>query len=479
MANEMAGCLEILGESLRHSPSTTSAATSILASQSKNISNISKKGMLHSTPSNSANSGLTVPMHYTHTPRIDSTEAVCGGLVPSSQLLDRITDWVSKKQSAARAGDVVNIILDGHGNKDDGFMAGDNSLHRVVFANLISHFKPGVQVNFVPEFCYSGNFIDAVSKLNLASCYCVASADDKSKSWSHTRSVSGRVRNGRFTTALVQSLANTRSSSTSSTPWSVKDHEHFMVTQLNRNITPGEQITLPEFWSSNDLDPSLPLEDLFFRDMISFSSYGHSAAGRNARVEWPTTNPRIRLSLGETCHLSKGLVSGAVTKALMDEIAQCDTTIGYPPDIGVNDQMYMKDPDWRGMLRNLYWRFQRQYVVWEIYLILADRGFVEASALTLPMNLFSPSKATRRALSLLSLFSRITDDDHLACKGQIALQNIGWDLDFTWRVSVSSSPSQVFTLLTLTIGLRPSSFVPAANIKSYFLRSKIAGILAR
>ncbi|KAJ5701276.1 hypothetical protein N7488_008824 [Penicillium malachiteum] len=225
--------------------------------------------------------------------------------------------------------------------------------------------------------------------------------------------MSGRARNGRFTTALVLSMANIRSNPTSSTPWSINDYENFMVTQLKRNITHGEQITLPLFWSSDDLDPSHPLERLFFRDMVSFSS-AHSAAGRNPRAEWPTTNPKIRQSPGETSHLPKNAVSGAVTKALMDEMAQCDTKIGYPPDIGINDQMYMREPDCRGMLRNLSWRFQRQYVVWEIYLMLADRGFVEASALTLPMNLFSPSNDTCRIISLLSLFSKIKNDDRLA-----------------------------------------------------------------
>ncbi|KAJ6023979.1 hypothetical protein N7540_004776 [Penicillium herquei] len=354
--------------------------------------------------------------------------------VKPSELLSRIIDWFTRKQSAAMSGDVINIILEGHGHEENGFMAGESFLYPAMFANLISHFRPKVQVNVFPDFCCSGSFIIKVKQFNPGSCYMAASADAETKSWSHSRSVSGRVRNGRFVTALVMSLANTNS--TSSKPWSIQDHEKFMIDQLTRNITPGGKVAIPQFWSSADLDRSLPLNDLLFRHMVSCPSGGRRASGRNPQVEWPTTNLKIQLSLGSTRQLVKNSVSGAVTKVVQDEMARCDTTLGYPPDIGVHNQMYVKDPDWRGILRNLYWRFQRQYVVWEIYLILADRGFVEASALTLPMDLFSPDKYTRRVTHLLCLFSNILDDDDLAFKGKIALQSTGWDLDLAWLATV-------------------------------------------
>ncbi|KAJ5719794.1 hypothetical protein N7493_007372 [Penicillium malachiteum] len=247
-------------------------------------------------------------------------------------------------------------------------------------------------------------------------------------------------------------MANIRSNPT--TPWSIRDHENFMITQLQRNITPGEEITLPIFWSSDDLDPSLPLERLLLRNMVSCSS-GHRAAGRNPQAEWPTTNPKILRS------------------ALMDGMAQCDTKIGYPPDIGVNDQMYMRDPDWRGMLRNLYWRFQRQYVVWEIYLLLADRGFVKASALILPINLFSPNKDTCRIISLLSLFSKIRDDDLLTYGGEIALQNIGWDLGLTWLATVIARTGCEYRELFITI--QESGYLGKMNWKAIEMMKELDG----
>ncbi|KAJ5106595.1 hypothetical protein N7456_003270 [Penicillium angulare] len=353
--------------------------------------------------------------------------------VGRTEIRQRIEYWISQKSAAAQPGDVVDIFMEGHGNRTKGFNAGSEFIHPDVFTQLVSHFRPGVQLNIILDFGYAGGFAKSIEMSKRADCYVVAACSEVVPAFSHARSISGRLRSGKFTTAFVHSLRKI----SSNPKWSMKDQEAFVYHQLTRNLTPGENISTPEFWLSDNLSPMLPLREIFFRGMISVSSHGHRSAGRHQRVEWPTANVVIRRRLGNDTQepIESPLLAG-VTKLMNNEMSRCDTTVGYPPDMGVFNEMYTNAPDWRGLVRNLYWRARRQSTVWDVYLLLVERGLVASSSLEHPMNLLAISKSTGILTLLLGCFSNISGDADMALLGEIALQPSDWSADIEWLATI-------------------------------------------
>ncbi|KAJ5537679.1 hypothetical protein N7494_007158 [Penicillium frequentans] len=380
--------------------------------------------------------------------------------VRREEIRRRIENWVSQKAKAAKCGDVVNIILLGHGDPKRGLDSGGDFLHHEVLAQQTAHFRSAVQVNFILDFCYSGVFKNALQDLGRRECHVSTSADADNQSWSHNQSGSGRYRNGRFMTALVESFTTTPQIT-------IQDLETYIYNRLTCNRSPQAPLSAPQFYSGNSVKSTDSVKGLFFRDMINLSSHGRFSAAHRKRVEWPTTNQTIRRRLGNTAGLHFKKPFTAVSKVVKDEIELCDVKFGYPPDMGVYSQLSSAAPDWRGLIRNLYWRARRQSTIWNIYLLLFERGFIDLNALVTPIELFSISKKNRhcrlhtRVLfecfprchsdikekdciarlatiivrggrNYLELFQTIIDSGHLgtidAC-GSIALKSLHLDLD--------------------------------------------------
>lgn len=307
--------------------------------------------------------------------------------------------------------------------------AGDEYLHQEVFAQQIAHFRSGVQVNLVMDFCHSGVFKEAVKVSERRDCYIMTSCNEADRSWSHRQSVSGRHRNGRFTTALVHAFTQ---GGPKTPPFSIQNQESFIYNRLTRDITPGSIVSPPEFWSGDSIKPTDSVNDLFFRDMIKVSSHGRYAAGCNKRVEWPTTNQTIRCKLGNAAGLPPTKALAAVSKLVKDEIDLCDVDLGYPPDMEVYSQICSTAPDYRGLVRNLYWRARRQSTVWNVYLLLVERGLIDFNALVTPIDLLTVSQNTGTVAYILGCFSNVDHDVTLMAKDKIALQGTDWSADIEW-----------------------------------------------
>ncbi|KAJ5908595.1 hypothetical protein N7495_001277 [Penicillium taxi] len=175
----------------------------------------------------------------------------------------------------------------------------------------------------------------------------------------------------------------------------------------------------------------LPLKDLYFRDIVYVSS-DQLSSGRCRRVEWPTSSLSLCELLSKPIDLSKQSFPKAVTDFILSEMQLCNTQMGCPADMAVFDEMYTPTPDWRALIRNLYWRARRQSTIWDVYLMLAKEGFVSASALTLPINFWSPSASAGHVWTILAYFSFVGSDKISIANDKIPLQTTSWESDLTW-----------------------------------------------
>lgn len=101
--------------------------------------------------------------------------------------------------------------------------------------------------------------------------------------------------------------------------------------------------------------------------------------GRRNRIEWPSMDFFLLPSLGAKTPNTP--IPPSVKTLLDRELSLCDTNEGYVPDLGVYDETRTSNPNWKVILRNLYWRARRQSAVWDVYELLVDRGFVDPQSL--------------------------------------------------------------------------------------------------
>lgn len=74
-------------------------------------------------------------------------------------------------------------------------------------------------------------------------------------------------------------------------------------------------------------------------------------------------------------------------KVVIDsELSRSNSRVDYMPEIAIFGQLHVRSLDWRGMLRNLYWRARRQSAVWVILGLLVARGLLHPRRLTVPMD---------------------------------------------------------------------------------------------
>ncbi|OJJ44447.1 hypothetical protein ASPZODRAFT_145003 [Penicilliopsis zonata CBS 506.65] len=129
-------------------------------------------------------------------------------------------------------------------------------------------------------------------------------------------------------------------------------------------------------------------------------------------------------------------VSEDVKNFVQSEFARCDTRRGYIPDINVFEEVYVRSPNWRGVLRNLYWRGRRQPTMWDVFELLVQRGFLSTECLTVPVQLDNMTPDTNTIGHLLSCFSFFHHDWQMVIEGKIPCQSACWDDDTEWLATM-------------------------------------------
>jgi hypothetical protein len=121
---------------------------------------------------------------------------------------------------------------------------------------------------------------------------------------------------------------------------------------------------------------------MIFRDKADIV-YDRAVCSRRRRIEWPTLDPSVRdLLRVQESDLPPGITLGA--EMVVDEgIAKCDTRRGLIVDMRIYDQLYLTIPNWRNILRALYFRARRQSAICDTFVT----GFIDSYCLTIPVDL--------------------------------------------------------------------------------------------
>lgn len=148
-------------------------------------------------------------------------------------------------------------------------------------------------------------------------------------------------------------------------------------------------------------------DKLIFHNKINVA-YDPRICARRRRIEWPTADANIRsiFANNQACTNITNTPISENSKAVAEqELTKCNTRRGLRCDLGVYDETFLRNPNWRGILRNLYWRARRQSAVWDVFKLLVDGGFIDPVCLLTPVYLMSGSHDTYVVSCLLHCFT--------------------------------------------------------------------------
>lgn len=94
------------------------------------------------------------------------------------------------------------------------------------------------------------------------------------------------------------------------------------------------------------------------------------------------------------------------------ELSKCDPRTDYMPNIGIFDELYVRSPEWRVVLRHYHWRGRRQSTIWDVFDILVTRDYIYLSCLN-SVDLHGYSRDTQVVSQLLSCFTFCRMDEKL------------------------------------------------------------------
>ena len=195
-------------------------------------------------------------------------------------LKNDILAWIAEKATLAQSGDVVNIIIESHGNKVGGIVLGEYKLYPQELAKGLRDFKDEVQVNVVTGVCYGSIFVDYMRAEGQYYRYVQAAEDSGTIAYGMSRSVSGRVRNSRFSQTVCVSLAQLYLQEVHGNQrMSVGQYELSVRDQMMRNVTPNQRLTNPLSYHGAPTSLLSIVNSLIFRDAIDVCMIRQSRIG--------------------------------------------------------------------------------------------------------------------------------------------------------------------------------------------------------
>lgn len=171
-----------------------------------------------------------------------------------------ILEWIADCAKTAKAGDILNIILIGHGTTG-GIILGGRLLEPMALANACSHLPVDVQLNIVVRSCSSGIFTKVFETSQRDRQYIHTSANSKQRSFSAQRSVSGRYRNSHFGSAFVKRQEPEET-------WKLIKHDGFIKSPCEKPINPLQRSTPQVLATSKKTEL---MKTILFRDYVDVS----------------------------------------------------------------------------------------------------------------------------------------------------------------------------------------------------------------
>lgn len=306
--------------------------------------------------------------------------------VPEKELLGEFTLWIQEVSHKAQPGDVINIFLQCHGGSKGEIYLGGKYMTSHNLAEILKAVRSGVQVNCIGSHCFSGLLVDHIKATGSMNRYAISACGPKELAWATRRSVSNRCRGFRFAQPFVQSLAKCKLPTvhqSAAGPLTADRFHDFMKDALQRvgsGSLPAQHVQT--YLSSEQETALILLEELVLRDQADVLNDPRSIH-RRRRFEWPTLDlPNLRRLQQEPGPGGKSPAAQAqVIRVVAEAVSACyGPTIPdhqLPGDGGIIGQLRRKNPDYEMLLNNLYWRARQQSAVFDLWVILCERGFLK------------------------------------------------------------------------------------------------------
>lgn len=344
--------------------------------------------------------------------------------VKPADLKARVLKEIARMASEATPGDVVNIILEGHGNTAGEIKLGQHFLNSWDFARALDDFVSGVQVNAINNACHSGIFVDTIKAQNTHHRYIASACKLDETSVAVPRSASNRCRGSRYEQAWVQSFAKIDVHGTpfpeDEAPKTVQEHEQYIIDNIHRNFSKKldtGKTQEPQYWVYSDEALATAVEDMIFRDKIDVL-YDPQITSRRRRIEWPSMNPDMIKILSKAKAPIQSVpddVKEEAIKLLDEEVSRCDADGGVRCDMAIFDYWPPHNKNHNlsrigDVLTTLYYRARLQSAFLDTFSMLVDRGFVCPHSLAKPVRMHNTTPATVAVAMLLSTFEYVVKE---------------------------------------------------------------------
>lgn len=319
----------------------------------------------------------------------------------------RVLRWIENKSQDVKNGDIVTIVLIGHGDPN-GIFIGGKPLNPSELAVAFLKFPPEVQINLILKACSSGAFAKAFRVIGQRNIYVhTSSKDRKEKSYLDRRSVSGRIRNSLFGAAFVETLGLMKDPDEI---WTLGKQKKKLEADLSGPLIPTSKISHPQVFSDSAMKKLM--KDILSRDYVDIT---FDCAPKNARrVLSPTSDAMRSLSFSNSGPgPATPMQEYAAAEMILDqEMGLIDTDYPESGDMGVTE-MYFSLPQMpkpgklsaiKDLLATLCYRFHLQERVFIVAESLMALGLLSYEAIYAPMNLCQPTSSVMSVMRGLSCF---------------------------------------------------------------------------
>lgn len=291
----------------------------------------------------------------------------------------KVIEWVARCTRTTGPGDVVSIILMGHG-APSGICLGGSLLTPESLANACSLLHPDVQVNIVVKCCYSGSFLQAFQTSGRGKAYVHTPATKNGKSYSERRSISGRFRNSAFGSSFVRTFGLMQDPEEN---WTLAKHGNFIKVQLAKTPVHSQ----PQLLSTSKT--TTLMKDIICHEYMDVSFL--NAPRRARRVITPPSIPQPPQSAGVAL---SSVQYEAACAIIEQEIGLIDADLPDPDDMNLTENWFMKwttrqlrDEAMVETVNGLAFRFIVQERLFLVMEDLINQGLVQIDSLYAPMEL--------------------------------------------------------------------------------------------
>jgi hypothetical protein len=342
--------------------------------------------------------------------------------VPEENLLGSFTLWIQEIAHRAKPGDVINIFLQCHGGYQGQIYFGTKFMSSSVLAGLLETFISGVQVNCIGSHCRSGILVDYIKATGNLNRYAISACGPNELAYTTRRSVSNRCRGFRFAQPFVQSLAKCKLPTVHQTeagPLTAEGFNDFMKDALQRVSSGGAPPQhVQTHLSSQQQTALILLEELVLRDQADVLN-DPRLIHRRRRFEWPTLDlPNLRRVQQVSGQEERSPVALVQVVTIVDEVVSAcygpKLPDNHPPgDSGIIFELEQKNPDYEMLLNNLYWRGRQQSAIFDLWIILCERGFVKWENMETDIDYSNGTSDTGKVYRWLSCFTAVHEEERL------------------------------------------------------------------